>query len=392
MLVGCFAALLGVHPSLAETFTVNADGTGDYPTIQAALDAAANDDVVELTDGTFTGDGNRDVDFLGKTVVVMSASGDPEACVVDCEGSSSDPHRGFIFQTQEPQTAGLRGIQVTGGWVEGDPEGGAVLCDGQSRPTIEGCLFVGNEKAAIFCHGHSAPLITGCRFDQNAGHYGAGVSLEEGTATITDCVFTENAASRGAGVHVYASSATIEDCRFIGNTAGNAGGAIALLYGGSATMSRCTFEGNTAGQSGAVDLHVGTGTMEECTFVGNTAGMGGAISTSKVSQLAIRSCTFYDNTAMQASAIFGGEYTVAIENTVIAFNNDGPAIYNESHVTLICCNIFGNEGGDWVGGIEDQYGINGNISEDPLFCDPENGDLSLDAASPCAVHAAQRGV
>ena len=44
----------------------------------------------------------------------------------------------------------------------------------------------------------------------------------------------------------------------------------------------------------------------------------------------------------------------------------------------------GNAGGDWVGTIADQYGIEGNICEDPLFCDPENGDFTLDAASPCA--------
>jgi hypothetical protein len=45
--------------------------------------------------------------------------------------------------------------------------------------------------------------------------------------------------------------------------------------------------------------------------------------------------------------------------------------------------VYGNAGGDWVGCIEDQYGINGNISEDPLFCDPETGDFRLQEGSPC---------
>jgi len=47
--------------------------------------------------------------------------------------------------------------------------------------------------------------------------------------------------------------------------------------------------------------------------------------------------------------------------------------------------VYGNAGGDWTGCIADQYGINGNISEDPLFCDAENGDFTIrDDYSPCA--------
>lgn len=30
------------------------------------------------------------------------------------------------------------------------------------------------------------------------------------------------------------------------------------------------------------------------------------------------------------------------------------------------------------------FGINGNISEDPLFCDPEHQDFTLRENSPCA--------
>jgi hypothetical protein len=50
---------------------------------------------------------------------------------------------------------------------------------------------------------------------------------------------------------------------------------------------------------------------------------------------------------------------------------------------LTCCDLWGNEGGDWVDGIAPQYGTNGNISADPLFCDPSSLELSLDRASPC---------
>jgi hypothetical protein len=47
----------------------------------------------------------------------------------------------------------------------------------------------------------------------------------------------------------------------------------------------------------------------------------------------------------------------------------------------------GNWGINW-GGSAGQYGINGNISEDPLFCDPEAGDFTLHGDSPCAPYSA----
>jgi len=49
-----------------------------------------------------------------------------------------------------------------------------------------------------------------------------------------------------------------------------------------------------------------------------------------------------------------------------------------------CSDIYGNDGGDWTGSIASQYGVNGNISADPLFCDAQGGDFTIDAASPCA--------
>ena len=41
---------VGVSSSLAATYVVNPDGTGDLPTIQAAINAALGGDIIELTD------------------------------------------------------------------------------------------------------------------------------------------------------------------------------------------------------------------------------------------------------------------------------------------------------------------------------------------------------
>jgi len=79
----------------------------------------------------------------------------------------------------------------------------------------------------------------------------------------------------------------------------------------------------------------------------------------------------------------------------VAGSIEGEAIYCDggSSATLSCCDLYRNAGGDWVGPIADQLGVNGNIALDPLFCNdahiPEpplrdEYSLTLHADSPCA--------
>ena len=132
----------------------------------------------------------------------------------------------------------------------------------------------------------------------------------------------------------------------------------------------------------------GSGLFERCTFAGNEAALGGgAIYADKHGSVHLVESTFWGNLGSLGAIICGELYVECIcENTIIAFSNPGRGLvaYGNAEVELVCCDIYGNAGGDWVGEIADQYGINGNISEDPLFCDPEEGDFTLDEASSCA--------
>ena len=134
-------------PLLGRTMMVRQNGGGDYDTIQAAINDANEGDVVVVTDGVYTGPGNRDIDFLGKVITVRSENG-PKNCVIDCKGTAENPYRGFYFHSGEGQESVLEGLTIINGYGlnAGLAEypgacGGAVYCFGSS-PTLKNCIAV----------------------------------------------------------------------------------------------------------------------------------------------------------------------------------------------------------------------------------------------------------
>jgi len=83
--------------------------------------------------------------------------------------------------------------------------------------------------------------------------------------------------------------------------------------------------------------------------------------------------------------------SVVLGNSMLVLGQGGEALYwdgtgSGGSIELTCCDVYGNEGGDWVGHIADQYGIRGNISLPPLFCGDANPaePYTLRSDSPCA--------
>jgi hypothetical protein len=364
-------ALLWSPPGQAATYLVRPDGLGDFPTIQAALDAVQDGDTIELADGTFTGDGNRDLDFLGKSLTVRSQSGDPQFCIIDCEGSETEPHRGFCFTTQEGPDARIESITITNGWGPTVPTnwsaGGAVYC-GQAWPTLTDCLILDNhatQGGGVFAWEDGGPTIIECTFIGNTADYGGGMRAGETSAPLIEgCVFAENSTAYEAGGFGCTHEATpiLTDCLFTGNSGNYRGGAVCNNGLTVALYDGCTFAGNDALQGGAVSCCVNSiNVLRRCTFEGNRAPNGG-------------------------SSVDCGCHAVAtLERCILAFGLEGgsASIWSDGEIHISCSDIFGNAGGDWVECIAEQYGINGNFSADPLFCEAATGDLSLHQDSPC---------
>ncbi|UCE99826.1 MAG: hypothetical protein JSV82_01820, partial [Planctomycetota bacterium] len=142
----------------------------DYNNIQAAIDAAVTNDIIEVNDGTYTGSGNYNIDTQGKEITVKSNNGAAN-CIIDCQSNG----RAFIFQSGEDGNTILDGFTIKNGFApdptppfdpNDDPAGygGAIYCTGSS-PMIKNCTITDNEAdyggGAIFCDASSDPCITG---------------------------------------------------------------------------------------------------------------------------------------------------------------------------------------------------------------------------------------
>lgn len=367
--IGSAMALCGVVR--ADTLVVLPDGSGNFPTIQAALDAAVAGDVIELGNGTFLGDGNRDLDFLGKAVTVRSQSGDPAACTLDCEGSESEPHRGFLFDSGESAGSILEGVTIRGGVSPSNGNGGAVLCIGSS-PTLRDLVLVENlasgsgRGGAISCSAGANPAISDTHFDRNSAYQGGALDMTDSAPVITGCIVNGNVAAADGGAFYSLSSAErIAGCVFSANLA-TFGGALFFDNDSSPVIEGSVFYENVSELvGGAIAFSKCIATVDACTFSDNTA----------------NSFDFAGGAAFWASF----QTDATIENTIIAFGLAGQGMVLEKGgaVTLSCCDVFGNEGGDWTGGFEDQEDQNGNFTLDPLFCDRGGRDFTIADNSPC---------
>lgn len=316
----------------------------------------------------------------------------------------------------------------SGNTAEGDGYGGCLYSEHCSSVFTD-CTFSGNSSVylggAIYCYDSGLSLID-CTFSDNSAPTGGGAmystdepipapglhafSDSEVGGTYPDggglhrdrvapeavsCTFTGNSSRYGGVVWcLEGSSPTFTDCSFSDNTAfGGGGGAGGVAYStqSSPVFTNCVMSGNSASSGGAIYSWEGSPSITDCTFSDNSSpdrnGDGGALYLDSTSP-AITNCTFSGNWSVRrGGTVHCWQADPVFTNCIIAFGTAGPAIYCEDgseNPVLSCCNLFGNAGGDWVECIEDQSGINGNMSADPLFCDRLEGDFTIDAGSPCA--------
>ncbi len=344
----------------ADPITVCWDGSGDFLTIQEGIDAAANGDEVVVCDGTYTGDGNKNLDFGGKLITVRSETG-PDDCIIDCAGSG----RGFCFDSGATTDAVIDGFAIINGNAT---LGGGVYCVNSSSPTIANCTISGHEGyvgAGVYCNDHCSPTLINCRISDNAVSGGGGgiYCREYCNPTIISSTIAENSADGyGGAVYCMANShPTFANCTISGNAAQSCGGAIYCGHS-DLTFTNCMILANAARSYwyGNIELANNSSvTIANCTIVRNT-GWGGPSIT-----------------------IHATNSSVAITNSIIWDSFQAHfGLFGNSSLTVSYSDIQGGEDTVWCldpNTCTLNWGP-GNIDADPSFV---QADAHLLVDSPC---------
>ncbi|MFC1605105.1 hypothetical protein ACFL5F_08780, partial [Planctomycetota bacterium] len=324
----------------------------DYAIIQQAIDGSNDGDVIIVEAGTYP----ENINFSGKNIALTSTDpNNPEivaSTIIDGQGRGSV----VLFENGETSEAVLAGFTITGGYGTKDttiPDAdylywGAGVCCMNASPTIKCNVITGN----------NGPFdMTGDDSQQWKMCYGGGIGCIQSHAIITQNIIKNNSTYAGGGLMTYMENPKITSNLIYDNSA-LIGGGVILLYAGELVNN--TIIGNASGLNQPNDAAV----MDT---------LGGNVYTA--SNIEVGQCLVVNNIICNAKSGCG-IYSENIEEDIIAFNN-----------------VWNNLPGNYLGrdqnfntiydGPFDKTGLDGNISQDPLFAHSEAGDYHLLPDSPC---------
>ncbi|MCP4351061.1 MAG: hypothetical protein GY795_36820 [Desulfobacterales bacterium] len=236
-----FTVCLSSLPAVGKTVYI----PNDYSSIQEGIDAVSDGDSVIVTNGTYTGEGNRNIDLKGKAVTVTSQNG-PENCIIDCENAA----RGFWIHSGEGADSVISGFTIKNGSAS---DGGGIWCDNDSSPTIDNCIIMDNKAESygggILCDNGSSPIISNCIIKGNIGFWGGGIMCHESSSpTIINCVIYKNEAEQwyGGGIYCRESSPSIINCTIVKNKSRYVGG-VESNFRPYPTITNCIIRDNSGG-------------------------------------------------------------------------------------------------------------------------------------------------
>lgn len=325
--------------------TVRSDGTGDYQSIQAAVDAASDGDVLQVT-GVFY----ETVVFPG---VDLLLEGIGEA-VLDAN------LQGPAFRFGAGTACEIRSLTIRRGWGEQFVVGALDLRPG-AEVTLISCVLEENasedNSAVASVDEGSSLVLENCVVRGNSGDTSYGIIESAGSLTVSNCELVQNL---GSGVIVVPQG----DARIVGNTIADNDAGLSWVGG--------------IGVSGSGHVEVSGNVIRNC--VGNTGGI--AAEPVDGTNFVVANNTLFGNRASTSggrahlTGFRGGE----IRGNLLVGGEGYSLVILDDHVSFYCNDIW-TENDVPLYHSNDLTGVFGNISVDPLFCDED--ELCLSHDSPC---------
>jgi Bacterial Ig domain len=341
------------------------------PSIQSGIDAATDGDTVLVAPGTYV----ENIDFKGKAITVTSEGG-PDVTIID--GGNADSVVKFI--SGEGRGSALNGFTVQNGRVGNDNSysvsGGGIRIQ-SSSPTITNNVIRNNQA----CRGGGIGILSGSPL----------IQWNTITANSNNCDFTGDPEdiyiNDGGGIHInLEGSPEILDNVISDNETKSGGGIFMGFERTTPIIKRNVIRGNRSSQGAGIAMWDEVDALiAQNLITGNHASEGGGIHSAAAASAIINN-TIADNDSRGESSgifMFGYKGLQLINNIIVA---------KPGQVSLRCNgtaapnarfnNIFSAGGPASSGACSGLTGTNGNISADPLFIAPTQGDYHLHQISP----------
>ncbi|MBT3229783.1 MAG: hypothetical protein HOD43_05135 [Candidatus Marinimicrobia bacterium] len=313
---------------------------GHFNTIQGAIDAAIDGDIVSVAVGTYV----ENLNYNGKNITVESLGG-PELTIIDGNQNGST----VLMLSGETDQAILDGFTLTNGtgWNNGDDVvGGGIVCRFGSSPTLKNLIITGNTALG----------------GEDPGGGGITVAMFS-NPSLDNIIISDNVSVWGGGISIALNSnPTLKNVEIFGNHANTTGGGVYIGVNSSPYFERVYVHDNVATYyGGGIFLHDHvTPTFNKVTVTNNRSPSGGGgLITNDGSKPNFINSIFYGNIPDQ-----------------ILFNNDPQ--YLPDTVAIAYSNIQGGQAGiDNGPGL--LHWVTGNIDSNPRLVDGDH----LSTISPC---------
>lgn len=359
-------ALLAFLVFSALAFSATIYVPDDCATIQGAIDASANGDMVIVRPGTYV----ENIRFYGKEITLTSEQG---AAVTTIDGNQYSSV--VTFKDGETRNSVLSGFTITNGYAT---RGGGIFIDSAS-PTI-------NFNAISF---------------NSSNEIGGGIHVRDANSApkIKENTISDNSAERGGAIGaIWAYNPIIQYNTITNNSSSSHGGGIFCYECEWSPISHNIISHNSAdGEGGGIACYKSWFFIKNNIVSHNSAqsnGGGILLSLSLFKTELHNNCIFRNNTSETGGGIYCDVFDVDIDKSTIVTNSasssGGIYLYGDNS-DVVNCIIRGNTGGN-IGGspfnditysnIEGGISGTGNIDNNPLFLDPENDDYHLQQ-HPC---------